>query len=168
MQSANWDKPIMPLLLEHVRINDQSNLSPKPTAAYIERVRVSHENANVPPFSTFEAGRKLYMGDRYQEVPETWEDRLMDLPTDDTLSTLASTQVREDTSEIAVVLINPALPVIVTTDRPPSKRTKSSTALLNQSVLDSFLIVVHTLSPTKKSHPPPDIPPPNTQIEKAP
>ena len=100
------------------------------------------------------------MGDRYQEVPETWEDRLMDLPTDDTLSTLASTHAGEDTSEITVVLINPVPPVIVTTDSPPSKRTKSSTVPLNQSVLDSFLIVGHTPSPTKKSHPPPDIPPP--------
>ena len=67
------------------------------------------------------------MGGRYREVPETWEDRLMDLPTDDTLSTLASTQAGEDTLEIAVVLINPVPPVIVTTDIPPQRSRKNKT-----------------------------------------
>ena len=92
MQYADWDQPIMPLLLANARISEKANFSPTPTTAYIARVRVSHENANVPPFSTFEAGRKLYMGDRYPEVPDSWEDRHTDAPTDGTLSTLVSTQ----------------------------------------------------------------------------
>ena len=159
----------MLLLIADTRISKRANFSPTPTTAYNARVRVSHENANVPPSSPFEAGREIYMGERYLDVTKSWEYRYKDWSTDNTLSTLASTQVGEDTSEIYVVLnLNPVqVPASVTTDSPPSKRTKSTACLLRQSLLDSFLIVDHTPSPTEKSHPPPDIPlPPQTPHSK--
>ena len=88
------------------RISERANFSPTATTAYIARCRISHENSNVPVGSTFEAGRKLYMGDRYLEVPDSWEDRHSEAHADDTVSTSVSTQAGEETLELSVV-VNP-------------------------------------------------------------
>ena len=133
------------------RISERAKFSPTTTTAYIARVRVSHENANIPPSPPFEADMKIYMGEMYLNVHESWEDRHTELPADNTLSTSASTQAGEETSEISVVLnLNPVqVPASVTTGSPPYKRTKSTAGLLRQSLLDSFLIIGQTPSPTK-------------------
>ena len=168
MQYRNWDQPILPLLLVNDRISERANFSLTATTAYIACCRVSHENSNVPSGSTFEAGRKLYMGDRYLEVPDSWEDRHTEAPSDDTLSTSVSTQAGEETSEMSVV-VNPyplQAPVPFITDSPPTKRTKPTEGLHHQSLLVSFLIAGHSPGPPKKSHPPPDLPPPQTPSKK--
>ena len=88
------------------RISERANFSPTATTAYIDRCRLSHHNSNVPSGSIFEAGRKLYMGDSYSEVPDSWEDRHTEEPSDDTVSRSVRTQAGEETSELSVV-VNP-------------------------------------------------------------
>ena len=171
MQYSDWETPIEQLMVEDGQISERANTSPKPTSTYIARVRVSHENAKVPPGSVFEEGRKLYMGERYINVPESWEDRPTDSSTEATLSTRSSTQAGEDTAELSIVplevnQVHP--PVSVTVDSPsPAKRPKSTAGPLRQTLLESFLLMLgHTPSPEKMFHPPPDISPPQTPLSK--
>ena len=102
------------------------------------------------------------MGDRYSEVPNSWEDRHTEAPLDDTVSKSVSTQAGEETSELSVVA-NPhplQVPVPTTTDSPPTKRTQPTDGLQHQSLLDSFLVACQSPGPPKKFHPPPDLSPP--------
>ena len=108
------------------------------------------------------------MGDRYSEVPDSWEDRHTEAPSHNTVSTSVSTQAGEETSELYVV-INPhplQVPVPTKTDSPPTKRTQPTDVLQHQSLLDSFLVACHSPGPPKKSHPPPDLSPPQTPSKK--
>ena len=95
-----WYTPIEQLLDADNRVSEQANIKLRPTSDYIERVRISHKNAGVPPNSPFEDGRRLYMGARYPEVPDSWEDRPTDSSSETTLATLASTQAGEDAAEV--------------------------------------------------------------------
>ena len=108
------------------------------------------------------------MGDRYPEVPDSWEDRHIEEPSDDTVSTSASTQAGEETSELSVV-VNPhppQVPVPFTIDSPPSKRTQPTDGLQHQSLLDNFLGAHHSPSLPKKSHSPPAQSPPQSPSKK--
>jgi hypothetical protein len=108
------------------------------------------------------------MGDRYLEVPDSWEDRHTEAPSDDTVSTSASTQAGEETSELSVV-VNPhppQVPAPITIDSPPTKRTQPTDGLQHQSLLDSFLGARHSPGLPKKSHPPPEQSPPQSPSKK--
>ena len=149
MQYAGWETPIENLLAADSRISERASISPKPTSDYIASVRISHENAGVPPNSPFEDGQRLYMGERYPEVTDSWEYTSTDSSTEDTLLTLASTQAVKDTAELSNstlegIQVHP--PVSVTVDSPsPAKRTKSTIGPLRQTSLDSFVpILGHT------------------------
>ena len=122
MQYSDWEIPIAQLMFEDVCVSKSANISPKPTSTYIARVRVAHENSNVPPASVFEKCRELYMGERYINVPDSWGGRPMDSSTDATLSMLASTQAGEDTTEISTVTFdfNPVNPRVSDTAASPS------------------------------------------------
>ena len=158
MKYSCWDTPIEQLLAEDGQISERASTSPKPTSDYITRVRVSHENAGVPPNSPFEDARELYMGERYPEVPESWEDRPTDLSTEATLSTLASTQAGEDMVELYTGTLE------VNQVHPP---VSVATCSLCKTSLDSFLpILGHTPSLAKKSHPPDTSPSQNLPSKK--
>ena len=91
------------------------------------------------------------MGDRYSEVPDSWEDRHLEAPSDDTVSTLVSTQAGEETSELSVVADPHPLqvPVPTTTGSPPTKRTQPIDGIPHQSLLDSFLVACHSPGPSQ-------------------
>ena len=104
------------------------------------------------------------MGDRYLEVPDSWEDRHLEALSDDTVSTSVSTQAGEETSELSVVadFHHLQVPVLTTNGPSPTKRTQPSDGTPHQSILDRFLVARLSPGPPKKSQPPPDISPPQS------
>ena len=127
------------------RVSERANIKLRPTSDYIERVRISHENAGVPPNSPFEDVRRLCMGARYPEVPDSWEDMPKDSSSENALATLASTQAGEAMVEVATgtleaTQVQPPVSVTVTSQS-PAKRTKS-TVSFRQTTLESFLPIL--------------------------
>ena len=95
------------------------------------------------------------MGDRYLEVPESWEDRHMEAPSDDTVSTSVSTQAGEETLELSVVADFHHLyfPELTTNGSPPTKSTQPSDGTPHQAILNRFLVTRLSPGPPKKVPP---------------
>jgi hypothetical protein len=162
-QYEGCDTPVEYLLATDCRVSARANIKPTVTKEYIAGVRISHENAGVPPGSVFEEGRRLFMGGRYPEVLDSWEDRSRDSSSATTIATRGSTQAGEATVEVATgkiagTQVQPPVSINVTSQSPP-KQTKS-TGSFRQKSLENFLpLLGHTPSLAKKSHPSDTSPP---------